>query len=442
MTYAVEKYISNFVRKQFPSFYDEEGENFLMFVEAYYEWMEENRNPIHEARSLFDYRDIDTTLEQFLVHFQQKYLYGIPFQIISNKRFLLKHILDVYRSKGTTRCYELLFKLIYDEDVEIYYPRRDMLKASDGKWVEPMYLEVTDSSVLNSLVGKQIVGTLSGTTAVIEKFNRESVNKNVVNLIYISNVKPQGGDFTIGERLIAYPDSSLYSLDLAPTVIGSFTSLEIINGGFGFREGDILKIAERIPSTNTSASYGRGALIQVTDTVRAQGSLTFYISNHGFGYTANANIFFYNEIGDNSGHAASFDLGPMSQKKSITYNTDVLVDYLNVPLNSLSFGFSNTAVNVSSQISAGLTFANDIFGSVFTITNINAGNNYIYSPKIKIRSSLLSRSQGGTITYNKANVNVITLGRPVYSTTSNTINGTGTFFSTVFSNGDIIALKS
>ena len=117
MDYSVEKYISNFISNQFPQFYQEEGPNFILFTKAYYEWMEESGNPIGEARSLFDYRDIDNTIEEFLEHFQRKYLYGIPFKTISNPRFLLKHILDVYRSKGTIQCYRLLFKLIYDKDI-------------------------------------------------------------------------------------------------------------------------------------------------------------------------------------------------------------------------------------------------------------------------------------------------------------------------------------
>jgi hypothetical protein len=184
MTLSVEKYISNFIKNQFPSFYETEGPTFVLFLEAYYEWLETHYtyittssnssfnigdvvtgssskasgeivyanssiiyvktfdtkfvnneiitsqssttnkitsaslgSAIHESRNLFDYRDIDTTLTNFLEHFQQKYLYGIPYNIISNKRFLLKHIQDIYRSKGTNRCYDLLFKLIYNQDI-------------------------------------------------------------------------------------------------------------------------------------------------------------------------------------------------------------------------------------------------------------------------------------------------------------------------------------
>ena len=112
MIFSEEKFISNFIQNQFPQFYQEEGPDFILFVKAYYEWMESTGQPIYQARRLYDYRDIDNTTEAFLEFFQKKYLYGIPFNVIANKRFLLKHILDVYRSKGTIQCYRLLFKLL------------------------------------------------------------------------------------------------------------------------------------------------------------------------------------------------------------------------------------------------------------------------------------------------------------------------------------------
>ena len=86
MDFEIEKKISYFVENQFPQFYRDEGSNFIQFVKAYYEWMEEEGNAIYESRSLLDYRDIDNTLEDFLEHFQRKYLYGIPFNVIINKR--------------------------------------------------------------------------------------------------------------------------------------------------------------------------------------------------------------------------------------------------------------------------------------------------------------------------------------------------------------------
>ncbi len=72
MDFNIEKTISNFIENQFPQFYKEEGQNFIQFVKAYYEWLEEDSSTngyggsIKESRKLFDYRDIDTTVERFL----------------------------------------------------------------------------------------------------------------------------------------------------------------------------------------------------------------------------------------------------------------------------------------------------------------------------------------------------------------------------------------
>ena len=66
----IEKFISPFIAQQFPAFYRDEGPNFIAFVKAYYEWMEQSGNIIHESRSLLDYLDIDSTSESFLTYFK------------------------------------------------------------------------------------------------------------------------------------------------------------------------------------------------------------------------------------------------------------------------------------------------------------------------------------------------------------------------------------
>jgi hypothetical protein len=143
MEFSIESKISNFVENQFPSFYKEEGPNFILFVKTYYEWLESTNNPLYYARNLQNFRDIDNTLTEFLDYFQKKYVSGIPFNVVINKRFLIKHILDVYRSKSSIEGYKLLFRILYNEDVSVYLPGIDMLRVSDGTWKEPKYIEVS-----------------------------------------------------------------------------------------------------------------------------------------------------------------------------------------------------------------------------------------------------------------------------------------------------------
>lgn len=352
MEFSVEKHISNFIANQFPQFYREDGEYFILFMKAYYEWMESEGGVILESRELFDYRDIDNTLEKFLEYFQKKYLYGIPFNIITSKRFLLKHILDVYRSKGTIQCYNLLFKLIYDEDVTIYLPGIDVLKASDGTWEVPTYLEVSDAPKITEFVGKIVVGTSSGTKAMVENYVREAFDKDIVTTIYISNILPRGGEFVIGERIILEDDIGNFSaIEKSPTLLGSLGSLEIQNGGQSFSLGDILKISSYDIDTGELISHGMNGLLKVTEITKGKGQLNFDIVSGGFGFKIDALSFLYNNEADTQGQGASFDLFSISDTRELTFNTDLICDYLTMNLDSFSYGFpGNTSANLTYAI--------------------------------------------------------------------------------------------
>lgn len=89
---AIDKIISPLIPSQFPAFYYSDGPNFIEFVKAYYEWLEQDARTlsIHttntpyvgsvttETRSLLDYLDVDLTQERFLKYFKDTYLADFP----------------------------------------------------------------------------------------------------------------------------------------------------------------------------------------------------------------------------------------------------------------------------------------------------------------------------------------------------------------------------
>jgi len=241
----IEEYISPLVQGQFPSFYKEEGPLFLLFAEEYYKWLEtrtytdngtvkDGGYVMAYSRNLLDNRDIDKTLDEFLVYFYQKYLKNIQFVTQTNKKFLLKAAQDLYRSKGSERSLDLIFRLLYGETVQVYLPSRDILRASSGKWYLPKYLEVTRSSRTPSLLNKEITGSKSGAKAFIEQIITRVVNGRMIDVLYLSNVRGnfQYGDIITENGLVAN----------APRITGSLTSMNITTGGRGFEEGEIVDI--------------------------------------------------------------------------------------------------------------------------------------------------------------------------------------------------------
>lgn len=432
MTTEIEKTISNLVAYQFPQFYREEGPVFVSFVKAYFEWAEQEGNFLYQGRRIYDNRDIDETIEAFLYYFQKKYLYGIPFDVIINKRYLLKHVLDVYRSKGSIQCYRLLFRLIYDQDIDIYLPGRDVLRLSDGTWKDPRYLEVTNVADLDELVGTTILGLSSQTQAVVESYVTEVVNQNIIALLYISNIRPRGGTFDQGEKIIDIRDRTSANLasivGASPTVIGSLDYVEIVDGGSSFNIGDVLKVASRDPANNAVISFGRDATVRVTAVREGLGQVNFSIFKEGTGVLLDPDVFIYNQVSDTTGSGASFEVADVYNQTVYSYNEDLIADYVDKTLNSSSFGFpASPSANIGNTLAVALTYYSNTFGSLFSLNNENPGSDYTANPYIMVRSVHLSNALPGTLTFD---------------TTSTTVTGVGTEFQRFLANDDMVVLQA
>lgn len=271
----IENHIAQFIKMQFPSFTREESTDFITFVQAYYEWMESNGQTLQHSRDLFDYRDVDRTIDSFVVHFKEKYLRNLPFDVVSDKRQLVKHIQDLYRSKGTERGTQLLFRLLYNADVNLYYPGEDVFKLSNGEWKVPEYIEVSPSAVNNRFIGKNIFGTTSKATAFCERIVRRRVAGKFVDTLYIT---ARTGDFAYNERIVLVDDPTIEG---SPKVIGSLSDLIVTNGGQDFNVGDVL---------NVTTGSGKQGKALVTSVSTETGRVNFKIFNGGFGYTTNSEV--------------------------------------------------------------------------------------------------------------------------------------------------------
>jgi len=101
-------YISNFIRDQFPEFYREINGPIVDFVLAYYEWLEQEGQNTKELRGLRHARDIDSNVDKFTENFKNMFMAGAPLDTRSDSRFILKHISDLYQSKGSSRSINYL----------------------------------------------------------------------------------------------------------------------------------------------------------------------------------------------------------------------------------------------------------------------------------------------------------------------------------------------
>jgi len=274
----IESLISPLVENQFPSFYKEEGPQFIAFVKAYYEWMEAANNVTYQARKLPDYRDIDTTVDEFILQFKEKYLKNIQFDTATNKELLVKNSLDLYRSKGTERSIDLFFKLVYGTSAEVRYPADNILRVSDGLWERPEYLEVTHSRYNVDYVGKQIIGAISGAKAFVEKFIRRRTSAGYVDLLYISN---RTGLFQNGELIgLNVNNTPIFDRAKRAKLVGSVNRVILQDRSREFNVGDIV--------TFVGTTNGLGGLARVESVSEATGIVDFIFIDGGYGYTLDA----------------------------------------------------------------------------------------------------------------------------------------------------------
>lgn len=130
------KKLSVFTERMMPDFVHQDHQQFTKFVRYYFEYLEQNDGVYDYASNSLAYMDIDDAKESLLEEFQYQYLINFPDQTEVDVRFLVKHIREFYQSKSSEKSYEFLFRLLFDSEIDIYYPKLDILRCSDGKWNE------------------------------------------------------------------------------------------------------------------------------------------------------------------------------------------------------------------------------------------------------------------------------------------------------------------
>jgi hypothetical protein len=356
--------ISHLIKSQFPQFYLEEGPDLVTFVEEYYKWAE-SAGGLEKSRNLLTNRDIDETADIFLQFFQHKYMAQLPDVLIADKRELQKHILDLYRSKGSEAGLRLLFRLLYGEDIEIYIPSYDILKASDGIWIEEKYLEVSPSILFTDFNNKRITGFDSDAFAFVDRIERRVVRNKNIFLLFLTDIN---GEFVAGER-VTFEGATLRD---CPFILGTPQSLSVTSVSTGYQVGD-----------EVTAINGSGAELRVvvSETVIGRGIIDFQIVDGGNGYAVGTELTVTTGSNTSGSGAAGF-VSSIDPQFTYEYNDDLIEPYLAVQLDSAEFAFSNTDTSIFGQanlatiITNALQFQTIQLGIITGILTTNPGINY------------------------------------------------------------------
>lgn len=255
-----------FIGNQFPSHIRETNTLLIPFMEAYYEWMQLNGGVYDLTNSLSRLHNIDESLVKFAEEFDTEYLSNFPKDIITDKALTIKHISDLYKAKGTPNAVKLLIKMILGKESEIFYPSTQILKTSDGDWIQENSILVTIiSGNIFDIVGESIKISTSILTfnSVVEKV--KTTETSGVYEVYLERKLTY--DIT-PNTIISYKNVVAQS---QPTV----TKYKVLSAGINFTVGQIFEI---------KTQGGSGTFIKVKSLTPANGIKSLQIIKFGYGY--------------------------------------------------------------------------------------------------------------------------------------------------------------
>ena len=346
------------IPSQFPEFIRDNPDygNFLLFLEAYYEWMEQNGQVTERSKNLLSYKDIDTTTDEFLKYFTNDFLPFFPKETLLSQQETIKVARQLYQTKGTPASYKFLFKILFNSDVDIFYTKDAVLKASDGVWyvAKSLKLASEDNNFLN-IANYRLFGETTKSIATVET----AVKSGTKTEVFISNIERlfQSGEFV---RVVDNNNQTVLfdGLPLRAKIVGQLSQIKIDpkNRGSLYQPGDPVIVYDGL-----NFDTGIGATAQVGSTTAGE-IQRIYVNNGGFGYREDPNTVINIEYG---GGAIAI-VGSINPAANVTAN-------VTIPYDAISLGSDVVISNTTYSFLSGhpTSNANTTLANAFTFLNFS-----------------------------------------------------------------------
>ena len=121
----------------FSSYIQSEYSNLVAFTERLFQYIEQ-RDGGHGSgyylNTVRDNRDVDRVDEDLLIEIQREVANAFPRNFAADPRLFYKKITDFYRSRGTPESIKSFFRYLYNDNVDVYFPKDEILIPSDGRY--------------------------------------------------------------------------------------------------------------------------------------------------------------------------------------------------------------------------------------------------------------------------------------------------------------------
>ena len=241
-------------------------------------------NPVQNIQQLLAYADVDNTVYDFLDKFRDSFMEAMPNTVADglSKRKLIKNIKDMYAAKGTEKGHKLFFRILFDEEASIIYPRDNLLRPSDGRWSTDKVIRIveTGTSDFNNAIGETITGGTSGATAIIAtviKFREGATQIAELNL----DANSVTGTFQAGE--VGTTIDTGLDLEISGTIKSIVVEGSVVQGGAYYNTSDPVRV---------TGGDGNNAATARVESAGAGNIDDILIESGGTGYTVGEELVF------------------------------------------------------------------------------------------------------------------------------------------------------
>ena len=195
------------------------------FMKAFADYLEDENKSGYYINRIDQQRDVSRVSEEFLTNLQQEVGVTVPRSPAADPRVLYTQLVDFYLSRGTPDSIQAFFKLLYGDNVELYFPKDDMLIPSDGKWFGNAETIINNPDITTP----KLVYTTSAETALIEG-DDDNGNPFIIDnaIVFVDGVHQE--EFTIKSFINTTTERLEYTLTL-PAAVPAGTEVKIYNSG-------------------------------------------------------------------------------------------------------------------------------------------------------------------------------------------------------------------
>jgi hypothetical protein len=236
------------------------------------------------------YSDIDETSEVMVKKFLDNYASDYTLSNVSDNRFLIKKIREIYSRKGSESAYEILFNILYKETISFLYPYDVVLKASSGTWTTPISLRVKQTGLRQNIFNfehTEVVGDISKAKAVVNTVVKIDLGGNDIYELFLDKNSIQGNfikEETISAvKSVVLTNNNLDTSNLKAKLYSVVSKINVVDGKLGYVQDQVVTITD---------SDNKGILAKAkVDTVNRFGSIVkVRVEETGINYSSNTYV--------------------------------------------------------------------------------------------------------------------------------------------------------